>query len=149
MLDSCFFALLETVDENAEIAFRRDERQFEKSREAEFLKVADGGVLASNSLKGGSGLDLVVRKENEFAKIWRETKDWNDKIISDAVLFAISNAPRSTTGLYQSKSSQSIQSNHDAEVHREFNSLIWPSLKPLKRLLPPQLLAPITKRLPK
>jgi hypothetical protein len=123
------FALLETVDENADIAARRDERQFEKLREVELSKSADGGVLASNSSKGGSGLDLVERKENEFTKIWREIKDWNNKVISDAVSFAASNAPRSTTGLYQSKSSQSVRSPHDAEVHAQFNSLIWPSLK--------------------
>lgn len=123
------FSLIETVDENAELAVRRDERQFEKTREVELSKSANGGILASNAFKSGLGLDLELRKEKEFRKLWHETKNWNNKVISDAVLFATSNTPRPTVGLYQSKSSQSAQSFYGADVQAQFNSLVWPSLK--------------------
>lgn len=95
----------------------------------ELSKRADGGILASNAFKSGLGLDLELRKEKEFKKLWHETINWNNKVISDAVLFATSNTPRSTIGLYQRKSSQSVQSFHGADVQAQFNSLVWPSLK--------------------
>ena len=123
------FALIESVDENAEVAVRRDERQLEKTREIEFSKSSDGGVLVSNSFNNVAGLDLEARKSNEFTKIWHETKEWNNKVITDALLFATENKPQSTIECKQTKYFQSDLPLHEAEVHRQFNSLIWPSLK--------------------
>jgi hypothetical protein len=124
-----FFSLIEASDENAETAVRRDERQLEKTREVEFAKRSDGGVLAFNTFNNDLSLNLETRKANEFTKIWREIKEWNEKIITDAVFFATTHVPRSTTGLYQSKSSQADVKLYEAEVQAQFNSLIWPSLK--------------------
>jgi hypothetical protein len=122
-----FFSLIEASDENAEAAIRRDEKQLEKARDIEFAKNSDGGVLALNSTNDDTRLNLETRKANEFTKIWNELKDWNEKIIKDAVLFAAANTPRSTTGLCQSKTSHADL--HETELQMQFNSLIWPSLK--------------------
>jgi hypothetical protein len=121
------FSLIEASDENAEAAVRRDERQLEKTRSIESAKMSDGGVLASNSFNNVVRLKLETRKEIEFSKIWHETKDWNEKVIKDAVIFATAHTPRPTTGFNYAKTSQSDL--HDAEVQMQFNSLIWPSLK--------------------
>ena len=83
----------------------------------------------SNSFNNVAGLDLEARKSNEFTKIWHETKEWNNKVITDALLFATENKPQSTIECKQTKYFQSDLPLHEAEVHRQFNSLIWPSLK--------------------
>ena len=124
-----FFSLIESSDENAEAAVRRAERQLEKTRELESSKSSDGGVLVFNSLNNVVDLTLEARRANEFTKLWHETKEWSKKIISDAVLFATAHKARWTTGLNKSRKSQSDLQMHETEVHVQFNSLIWPSLK--------------------
>ena len=123
------FSLIEAVDENAEIAIRRDEKQLEKTREVESSRNSDGGILANNSLPGGLGLNLEARKANEFSRIWDESKYWIHKLIADVISFAAENTPRSTIGLYTSKSIEPSLSIRGDEFQAQFDSLIWPSLK--------------------
>lgn len=129
------WSIIESVTENTEIAARREVKIDEKNRELELsikssndaTEVHGGGVLFLNSSRE-IVFDAKKFKENEFTKLWHETKDWMSRLIADAVAFASSNTGRTTSG-NQKLSSHSYLMNFEAEEEAKFLSSVWPLLK--------------------
>lgn len=126
--------LLETAEEDSEATRKREAKAVEKLRDerAESAKSEDGGVLAADrSSSEPTVLDVENAKRKSFKKLLRESSNFLQHVLSDAVTFARDHTPREKNLLDKmlrktTKSSQLFQPSSSTSM---FATSVWPSLK--------------------
>lgn len=123
-------ALLETAEDDAVQARKREERASEKKLEVSAN--ADGGTLAVDRSTEIRDKDLPVEelRRRTFSKLWKANAVWAEKALRDAVSYAKQNAPRDQDAidkaLRKRNESTFLETNDISSI---FAANVWPSLK--------------------
>jgi hypothetical protein len=117
--------ILETADDDAIQAKKREERAAEKKQE-ESGEVS-AGVLAMDLSQNCS--DEAQLKEKSFEKLWNANASWAKLALEDAVTFAKDSEPRDTDSLKAALMIGEPQKPQQGGVSSTFAENVWPSLK--------------------
>jgi hypothetical protein len=125
--------LLEAATDDSEASEKREAKAADKAREesVEPGKPIEGGVLAvDRSFETVSDVKKLV--QTAFEKLWRESSNWMQDVLTDATDFASHSIPREQELLDKihhtgSKSAQPLIKPPDNA--NMFATSVWPSLK--------------------
>lgn len=118
-------SILETADDDAIQAKKREERAAEKKQE-ESGEVS-AGVLAMDLSQ--NCIDEAQLKEKHFEKLWNMNATWAKLALEDAVTFAKANEPRDSDTLKTALLISEPQKPQQGGVSSTFAENVWPSLK--------------------
>jgi hypothetical protein len=117
--------ILETADDDAIQAKKREERAAEKKQE-ESGEVS-AGVLAMDLSQNCT--DAALLKEKSFEKLWNANASWAKLALEDAVTFATDSEPRDTDTLKTALMISEPQKPKQGGLSSTFAETVWPSLK--------------------
>jgi hypothetical protein len=118
-------SLLETADDDAIQAKKREERVAEKKQEES--GEASAGVLAMDLSQNYT--DEVQLKEKSFEKLWNLNATWAKLALEDAVTFAKASEPRDSDTLNKALMISESKKPQQGGVSSTFAENVWPSLK--------------------
>jgi hypothetical protein len=118
-------SLLETADDDAIQAKKREERVAEKKQEES--GEASAGVLAMDLSHNYT--DEVQLKEKSFEKLWNVNATWAKLALEDAVTFAKASEPRDIDTLKKALMISEPKKPQQGGVSSTFAENVWPSLK--------------------
>jgi hypothetical protein len=118
-------SILETAEDDAIQAKKREERVAEKKHE-ESGEVS-AGVLAMDLSQNCT--DEAQLKEKSFEKLWTANATWAKLALEDAVTFAKGSEPRDTDTLNTAMMTSEPKKPQQVGVSSTFAENVWPSLK--------------------
>jgi hypothetical protein len=118
-------SILETADDDAIQAKKREERAAEKKQE-ESGEVS-AGVLAMDLSPNCT--DEAQLKEKYFEKLWNMNATWAKLALDDAVTFAKASEPRNTDTLKAALMISEPKKPQQGGMSSTFAENVWPSLK--------------------
>lgn len=122
-------SMIETAEEDASMAKKREERAAEKKREESAPQ--DGGVLALDRSQEATNeaLDDGQLQDRAFKKVLGANATWMKLAIEDAVAFAKESEPRDADTIKKFLKATDTEKRRPHGISASFAESVWPSLK--------------------